>query len=271
MLAMTEVFGFSALQAERMNPFPADRCRRKITHGGLCSSTTGKENITNMNHEFNLQLFAEGGAPDATASGAGESATSANQPSEARLRELGVPEERLQKRAKRAESRKKGEVKPMEHAPMVEQMSKRAPETKQPVPSLPQMGRHNYDIRSHYDSMNRQAAEMAQRYPDFNLQKELDNPTFLRLTGPEIGLPLEDAYMAMHHRELTRAIAERSRQELSNAIRAGSSRPTEHGMGAKAPSVVTFDYKNATKSQRAAFKKQIFDAAARGEKIYPAR
>ena len=252
-----------------------------------------------MNHEFKLQLFAEG-APAAAAAPGGEGAASAAQPSEARLRELGVPEDRLQKRAKRAETRKKGDVKqelPKKESSQRERSGFAMKRTSNGVSALHSLadekrygvreddkgGRtdelaevhenrgRSYDIRSHYDGMHRQAAELAGKYPDFDLQKELDNPTFLRLTGPEIGLPLEDAYMAVHHRELTRAIAERSRIELSNAIRAGSARPAEHGMGAKAPSVVTFDYKNATKTQRAAFKKQIYDAAARGEKIYPAR
>ena len=240
-----------------------------------------------MNHLWNLQLFAEGGASAAAAApadGDGGNAGTAAQPSEARLRELGVPEERLQKRAKR----KKGDVKqesPVAASPEAGQAvdtksGEQYPLSLRDIPPLhkggeeksaPTIGGRSYDIRAHYDGMHRQAAELAAKYPDFDLQKELDNPTFLRLTGPEIGLPLEDAYMAMHHRELTRAIAEQSRRELSNSIRAGSARPAEHGMEAKAPSMVTFDYKNASRSQRAAFKKQIYDAAARGEKIYPVR
>ena len=264
-----------------------------------------------MNHLWNLQLFSEGGAA-APAGGEGGGGAPAAQPSEARLRELGVPEERLQKRAKR----KKGDVgavnPPKESSQReqsgfamkrtsdamsalhsladekrygvreddkggngaeesVPQMGEQSPLSLRDIPPLHKGGGRSYDIRGHYDGMHRQAAELAARYPDFDLQKELDNPTFLRLTGPEIGLPLEDAYMALHHRELTRAIAEQSRRELSNSIRAGSARPAEHGMEAKAPSMVTFDYKNASRSQRAAFKKQIYDAAARGEKIYPAR
>lgn len=231
-----------------------------------------------MNYEFELQLFAEGGAPAAAVGG--ESAAPTAQPSEARLRELGVPEDRLQKRAKRGENRRSGnqnERKPSAPAeqPTLSNGGNGGEQNKQVQQeqkiAVPPANKHTYDFRAHFDGMTRQAAEMAGKYPDFNLQKELDNPTFLRLTAPEIGLPLEDAYMALHHRDVTRAISERSRQELSNSIRAGSARPVEHGIGAKAPSMVTFDYKNATRSQRAAFKKQIYDAAARGEKIYPAR
>ena len=125
------------------------------------------------------------------------------------------------------------------------------------------------DVRSHFDSLQRQGAEMAGRYADFDLQKELENPMFFKLTGPQVGLSVEDAYVAMHHRELTRAIAEGTRRELSNSIRAKSVRPAEHGRNAPAATVTTFDYRNADRAQRKAFKQEIYRAAARGEKIYP--
>lgn len=127
------------------------------------------------------------------------------------------------------------------------------------------------DVRSHFDSLQRQGREMAGRYAGFDLQKELDNPMFFKLTGPRVGLSVEDAYMAVHHRELTRAIAEGAKRDLSNAIRAGASRPEEHGVGGSAAAVTGFDYRNADRSQRRAFKQQIMNAAARGEKIYPSR
>lgn len=126
------------------------------------------------------------------------------------------------------------------------------------------------DVRGHYDSLQRQGAEMAGRYANFNLQKELENPMFVKLTGPHVGLSVEDAYMAMHHRELTRAIAEGARRELSNSIRTGGMRPVEHGRTAPGATVTTFDYRNADRARRKAFKQEIYRAAARGEKIYPA-
>ena len=125
------------------------------------------------------------------------------------------------------------------------------------------------DVRSHFESLQRQGADMAKRYEGFDLQKELDDPVFFKLTGPHVGLSVEDAYMAVHHREVTRAIAEGTRRELSNAIRAGAGRPMEHGLNGKATGVTGFDYRNADRNQRRAFKQQIYSAAARGEKIYP--
>ena len=127
------------------------------------------------------------------------------------------------------------------------------------------------DVRSHFDSLQRQSAEMTGRYAGFDLQKELENPMFVKLTGPHVGLSVEDAYMAMHHRELTRSVVEGARRELSNSIRAGAARPAEHGRTAPAATVTTFDYRNADRAQRKAFKQEIYRAAARGEKIYPSR
>lgn len=127
------------------------------------------------------------------------------------------------------------------------------------------------DVRGHFDNLQRQGREMAGKYAGFDLQKELDDPLFFKLTGPEVGLSVEDAYMAMHHRELTRAVAEGTKRELSNAIRAGAGRPGEHGVSGSAAAVTGFDYRNADRSQRRAFKQQIMNAAARGEKIYPSR
>ena len=132
------------------------------------------------------------------------------------------------------------------------------------------MASNGVDVRGHLNSLHRQGEEMSGKYAGFDLRKEMENPMFVKLTAPHVGLSVEDAYMAMHHRELTRAIAEGTRRELANSIRAGSARPAEHGRTAPAATVTTFDYRNADRAQRKAFKQEIYRAAARGEKIYPA-
>jgi hypothetical protein len=63
--------------------------------------------------------------------------------------------------------------------------------------------------------------------------------------------------------------AQKTAEKISNAIQAGSRRPDEAGTSSQAPSVSTFDYRNASREQREALKKRIRDAAARGEKLYP--
>ena len=238
-----------------------------------------------MNTFEKLQMFADGGGAAAAggAEGGGTAAQgTADGAAAAELRKLGVPEDRIEKHMKRTNRKNKRSKREAERARMQAQFPKQQELQTKPVqqnepgqrlqkPSktaVQQMAQQP-DYRAHYDSLSRQAQALRQRYPDFDLQRELENPVFLKLTGPRVGLSVEDAYMAVHHRELMEAVTRGTRQELSNAIRSGSMRPAEHGMGAKAPSVVTFDYKHATRSQREAFKKQIFDAAARGEKIYP--
>lgn len=131
-------------------------------------------------------------------------------------------------------------------------------------------------LRNHYDNLVQQGETLKQTFPSFDLQKEIENPLFVALTDPrmmQLGMTVEKAYRQIHQQELeavqSKVISQKTMQQVTNAIRAGQNRPVENGTSGMAPSVTTFDYKNASRQQREAFKKQIFDAAARGEKIYP--
>ena len=128
-------------------------------------------------------------------------------------------------------------------------------------------------LRNHYASLERQGEEMKKVFPNFDLQKELQNPRFLRMTSPSGGISVEDAYYAIHRNEIQTAAmqvtAQKTAQKISNAIQSGSRRPDESGTSSQAPSVTTFDYRAASRDQREALKKRIRDAKARGEKLYP--
>lgn len=130
-------------------------------------------------------------------------------------------------------------------------------------------------FRQHFQKLEQQAAQMKATFPDFDLQKELQNPAFARMTSPNIGLSVEDAYYAVHRKELQTAAmqvaAQKTAQKISNSIQAGSRRPQENGTSAQAPSVTTFDYRAADKQQREAFKRDLQQRWARGEKVYPRR
>lgn len=127
----------------------------------------------------------------------------------------------------------------------------------------------------HIQRLETQGQAMKEVFPDFDLRKELDNPTFVRLTSPGVGLSVEDAFYAVHRKELQTAsmqvAAQKAAQMYANAVQSGSMRPDETGGPNQAPSSVQFDYKNASPAQREALKKRIREAAARGEKIYPGR
>jgi hypothetical protein len=130
-------------------------------------------------------------------------------------------------------------------------------------------------IQRHIAGLEQQGEAMKKVFPNFDLRTELQNPAFARMTSPNVGISVEDAYYAIHRNEIQTAAmqvtAQKTAQKISNAIQAGRYRPDEAGISGQASSVTTFDYSKASKEQREAIKKAIRDAAARGEKLYPGR
>jgi hypothetical protein len=128
-------------------------------------------------------------------------------------------------------------------------------------------------IQEHFVNLEKQAEQMKKVFPGFDLRTELQNPAFARMTSPNIGISVEDAYFAIHRNEIQAAsgqiIANKTAEKISNAIQSGSRRPIESGASSQAPSVTTFDYSKASKAQREAFKADIRARMARGEKVYP--
>jgi hypothetical protein len=130
-------------------------------------------------------------------------------------------------------------------------------------------------IQNHLAGLEAQGEALKKIFPNFDLRTELQNPAFFRMTSPNVGISVEDAYFAVHRNEIQAATsqvtAQKTMQKISNSIQAGSYRPDEAGITGQASSVTTFDYSKASKDQREALKKAIRDAAARGEKLYPGR
>ena len=130
-------------------------------------------------------------------------------------------------------------------------------------------------LQNHFMKLEQQGEALKKVFPNFDLRKELQNPVFARMTSPNVGVSVEDAYHAVHRKEIDAArsqvIAQKAAEKFSNAIQAGSRRPDENGTSGQSASVTTFDYSKASKAQRDALKQQIRAAAARGEKLYPRR
>ena len=124
-------------------------------------------------------------------------------------------------------------------------------------------------IQKHFQKLEEQGEAMKKVFPNFDLRKELQNPAFVRMTSPNVGISVEDAYYAVHRKELQTAAmqvtAQKTAQMVSNAIQAGSRRPAENGINGQAPFVTTFDYRSMSPEQRNALKARIRS----GEKIYP--
>ena len=130
-------------------------------------------------------------------------------------------------------------------------------------------------LYQHFASLESQASELKKVFPSFDLRTELQNPVFARMTHPNVGISVEDAYHAVHRKEIMSAgmqvTAQQTAKKISNAIQAGSRRPDENGTSGRSSSVTTFDYSKASREQREDLKRQIREAAARGEKLYPGR
>ena len=130
-------------------------------------------------------------------------------------------------------------------------------------------------VRNHFAKLEQQGEALKKVFPNFDLRKELQNPKFAQMTSPNSLMSLEDAYYAVHRKEIDAArsqvIAQQTKQQISNAIQAGSRRPDENGTSGQSASVTTFDYSKASKQQREALKREIYAAKARGEKLYPGR
>ena len=133
----------------------------------------------------------------------------------------------------------------------------------------------NQRIRQHIANLEQQGEAMKKVFPNFDLRTELQNPAFVRMTSPSVGISVEDAYYAVHRKELQSAsmqvAAQKTAQKISNDIQAGRRRPSENGTSGQAPSVTTFDYSKASPEQRAAFKQYLRSEAAKGRKVYPGR
>ena len=130
-------------------------------------------------------------------------------------------------------------------------------------------------LRNHFMKLEQQGEALKKVFPNFDLRTELQNPVFARMTSPNVGVSVEDAYHAIHRKEIMTAgmqvTAQQTAQKISNAIQAGARRPDENGTSGQSPSVTTFDYSKASKQQREALKREIYAAKARGEKLYPGR
>ena len=130
-------------------------------------------------------------------------------------------------------------------------------------------------LQNHFLKLEQQGEALKKVFPNFDLRTELQNPKFAQMTSPNSLMSLEDAYYAVHRKEIEAArsqvIAQKTAEKFSNAIQAGSRRPDENGTSGQAPSVTTFDYSKASKEQRESLKREIYAAKARGEKLYPGR
>ena len=122
-------------------------------------------------------------------------------------------------------------------------------------------------LRQHFQTLAMQAEEMKKTFPNFDLQAELQNPLFVRLTAPNSGCDVRAAYYAVHHAELEpQAMAygiQRAQQQMSQTLQANRARPVEGAMKKGQPANVAIDPRSMTREER----QKLLERARRGERI----
>ena len=116
-------------------------------------------------------------------------------------------------------------------------------------------------MQQHFGRMQMQAQEMQQTFPGFDLMTELENPTFARLTSPDVGMSLMDAYFAVHHEEIQKASMQYATQQAmmaaSQAVQSGTMRPAENGNKPQGPINTSIDPSTWGKKELAQLEKQM--------------
>jgi len=118
-------------------------------------------------------------------------------------------------------------------------------------------------VQKHYQNLANQAEALKQQFPGLDINQELQNEQFRRLTAPDIGMSVEDAYFAVHHKELAPQMMaygmQRARGQMAQTIMANGQRPREGGLGTQqnAAADMKLDPRSMTRKERDAIRNRI--------------
>lgn len=121
--------------------------------------------------------------------------------------------------------------------------------------------------REHFADLHRQAEELKQLFPDFDLEKEMQNEKFFRMTAPG-AFSVEEAFYALHGKELGPQLmaygVQQGKDQISRSIQANARRPVEGASMAASRSIEPHvDPKGLTDKQY----DDIVNRVRRGERI----
>ena len=130
-----------------------------------------------------------------------------------------------------------------------------------------QMSEQDRQIREHLAHLEEQATALREKFPDFDLQTELQNDAFARMTVPGSGLSVEDAYFAVHREDILNAARQAVTRNVASSIQAGQQRPNEMGAvkSANAPAKDLNSIRSMPKERR----DELIRRASNGERITP--
>lgn len=110
----------------------------------------------------------------------------------------------------------------------------------------------------HQAKMKVEADELRKEFPDFNLEREMENPRFAAMVAPSGGFSVADAYYALHRKEIREQVAQQVQQALSRSIQSGRQIPAENGSRGKASTPVGEKlYSQMTKAEREIYKAEL--------------
>ena len=137
-------------------------------------------------------------------------------------------------------------------------------EKKEPLPEEPTEApeeRLRDEALSHLDALTREGEKLRELYPGFDLRRELENPAFRRLVAPGSGIDLRTAFEAVHRDELVPAImayaVKKAEEKLAGAVRSGSIRPLENGVGGTSAALLRDDPRGLTREERESIRRRV--------------
>ena len=201
----------------------------------------------------------------------------AQKPESEKLIGLGVPKEKVKSLPKRKRSAA---------AIAMESFGKEKPEPEtEEIPAEAETGGAEANDAQNYDeyaaALLSEAKDFMETEPAFDTESAFQNPRFVYLTSPAVGLSVSEAFYAvwggaLRERELLfesaamEYAAKETAKRIAAAQRTRRARPSE-STATQSASLSAFDYAHATKEQREALKNRIRLAAACGEKVFPER
>ena len=121
-------------------------------------------------------------------------------------------------------------------------------------------------LRQHFVQLTREAEELKKTFPDFDLTQEMTNPAFARMTSPEIGVSVKDAFYAVHGEDIQREsmlyAALQASRRIAASVQAGAGRPVENGIQGSAPVVIGIDIRGMSRKQREEYRRRIHGGEA---------
>lgn len=123
----------------------------------------------------------------------------------------------------------------------------------------------NTQMKNKMRALYSESEQTAKEYPDFDLNRESENPKFVALL--KSGVDVKTAYEVVHHNDIMSKLvndtARETQKRTAESMRSVKSRPVENGSNDLSAAILKSDVSKLTPEQRAEIAKRV----ARGENI----